>query len=55
MRLTDENFEGYVRITTRDIQPDIERLCKQKERDISLIIDTVKDNYLITSEPVYNT
>jgi hypothetical protein len=31
-RLTDEHFEGYMRIATTVIKPDTERLLKLKQR-----------------------
>jgi hypothetical protein len=33
-RLSDEHLEGYVRIATGKIRPDIERLLKQELRQI---------------------
>jgi hypothetical protein len=51
MCLTDEYLERCMQIAATEIKPDIERLLKQKQSNISLMTDFVKENYC---ELVYN-
>jgi hypothetical protein len=39
MCLTAENLEGCMRMAAPEIKPDIERLLKQKQSNISLMTD----------------
>jgi hypothetical protein len=43
--LTGENFERDVIIATTEIKRGIENLIKQRESDVSLMREFVKDNY----------